>query len=230
MKKILSGIITIVVIVAMATSVKAASIGANKTEVKKGEEVVVSVNLNEDSRNIDVTLTYDASKFEYVKDSATSSLGALTVNAQNPGTIIVAGSNTTTPTKQVSFTFKAKETTDAVAFKASDLVTEGDEELTSPSVNVKVVEENKEPEQPQEPSKDPVSGDNQGATGEQSKPASDNKDKSSKEEVVAKEAKVDANGNKITKLPQTGVPYIVCGSIIAVVVIVAIIAKRNLNK
>lgn len=230
MKKILSGIITIVVLVAMATSVKAASIVANKTEVKKGETVVVSINLTEDSRNIDVTLTYDSSKFEYVENSATSTLGGLTVNAKNSGTIIVSGSNTLVSTKQVSFTFKAKETTEAVEFKASDLVTEGDEELTKTSISVKVVEENQEQEEPkEEPTKDPIKEDNKGTTEGQEKPATENKD-TSKKEVVAKETKLDSNGNKITKLPQTGIPYIVCGAIAIIAVVAGIIAKRNVGK
>lgn len=228
MKKVLSGIVAIVVLLFVATSsVNAASVVADKTEVNKGDKVVVSVNLEQESRNIDVKLNYDSSKFEYVSDSATSSLGSLTVNDKNPGKIIVSGSNASQSTKQVSFTFVAKENTDAATFTASGLVTESDEELTNDSVSVKVVEKAEEATTPskEEPAKQDVNNENdKTAKNTETAKATNNAKTETK-----KAEKVDTNGKKITKLPQTGVPYIVIGSIALIAVISSIIIKRNNN-
>lgn len=60
MKKLLSGIVTIVLLVALATSVNASSISANKTEANKGDTVTVTVSVKE-THSIGTWLKYDSS-------------------------------------------------------------------------------------------------------------------------------------------------------------------------
>ena len=224
MKKILSVMVAIVVLLGIATSnVNAANVVASKTEVNKGDKVVVSINLTEETRNIDVKLTYDSTKFEYVKDSATSTLGSLTVNDKTEGKIIVSASNPSVSTKQVSFTFVAKENTDASEFKATGLVTEKGEEFTSDNISVKVVEKAQEPTTPGE--EKPSTGDQKE---EPTTPTTDTENKEEKTETTVAQ-KVDTNGKKITKLPQTGVSIIAIAGIVCVIAIATVVVKRNVK-
>lgn len=224
MKKILSGIVAIIVLLTMATSVNAAKVVADKTEVNKGEKVVVTVNMEQETDCLDVKLAYDATKFEYVTGSvATSLTNEPTVNDKTEGKIIVSASSASNKTKSISFTFVAKETTDAAEFTASGLVTASDEALTDSNVSVKVVE--KAQEQPKPDDQKPA---------EQEKPEENNNNGTNKEEnkndkVPAKNEKVDAQGNKIKLLPQTGTSYfaIAAGVVLVMAVVVALVAKRN---
>lgn len=223
MKKLILGIMSVVVLMGLATTnVKAANLNANKTEVNKGEEITVSVDLERETRNIDVRLTYDASKFEYVKGSASSSLGTLTVNDANEGRIIVSASNPTQSTRSISFRFIAKENTDSAIFQASGLVTEEGEALSNDSISVKVVEAQEEPTQPTEPSEEPEQPSEEQPTAGEETTENNN-------EVVSTEEIVDENGNVITTLPQTGVPY-VAFAIAGVIMVAVIVAIRKLKK
>ena len=127
----------------------------------------------------------------------------MAINDKEEGTIRIAASSISTSTTSVSFTFTAKETTDASAFTVSNLITENREELTTDNVTVKVVEKAEEP-QPEQPSDDQNQNTtvNPGDTvgDEETGDASENANKSD-----ADAPKVDEDGNVITKLPQTGV-------------------------
>ena len=218
MKKILLGLVAMLVVLGMATAnVKAASVNADKTEVKKGETVVVTVNMEEETRNVDVKLAYDANLFEYVKGSASSTLGTLTVNDATAGKVIVSGSNPSQSTKQVSFSFVAKQNTDKATFTASGLVTEKEEELTSDSVSVKVVEEAK-PTQPE----NPTQPDNQQQPQQEQQQAQQTQQAQSN-------TKVDSNGNKITRLPQTGIPYAAFAIAGVAVISAVLVIKRKIK-
>jgi len=207
MKKIVLGLVAIVMMLGIATTnVNAANLTADKTEANKGDEVTVTVNLDEESRNIDIKLNYDATKFEYVAGSASSSLGTLTVNDKTAGKIIVSGSNPTESTKAVSFKFKALETTEGSEFTGSGLVTEKNEELTGASVSVKVTEKAEEKPAEEKPAEEPK-----------------------KEETPATDTKKDTSGNTITKLPKTGVSYITIAGVVAVVIAAIIVVKKVKN-
>ena len=218
--KLIGLIISLIIIGVGSTQVMAASIGADKTEVKKGEEVKVTVSLTEKTQALDLVLTYDASKFEYVKGSVTSSIGDITVNDTVEGKVNISAASASKSTDSITYTFIAKETTDATEFKASGLVTESSEELTVDTVSVKVVEEEQqpEPEQPDQPQQPDLN-----------EPVEDNntQNNDNKEQTNNEDKKVDENGKEITKLPQTGVSII---NVLAVLTIagVAIVGIRKL--
>lgn len=230
MKNKVFGILIALVIMigVMASQVMAASISASSTEVNKGDTVVVTVNLEKDSQAVQFVLNYDAKNFEYVKGSASSSIGeaAMAINDKEEGTIRIAASSISTSTTSVSFTFTAKETTDASAFTVSNLITENREELTTDNVTVKVVEKAEEP-QPEQPSDDQNTTVNPGDTvgDEETGDASENANKSD-----ADAPKVDEDGNVITKLPQTGVTVYQIAGVVAVLAIVAAVVVRKIRK
>lgn len=230
MKNKVFGILIALVIMigVMASQVMAASISASSTEVNKGDTVVVTVNLEKDSQAVQFVLNYDAKNFEYVKGSASSSIGeaAMAIKDKEEGTIRIAASSISTSTTSVSFTFTAKETTDASAFTVSNLITENREELTTDNVTVKVVEKAEEP-QPEQPSDDQNTTVNPGDTvgDEETGDASENANKSD-----ADAPKVDEDGNVITKLPQTGVTVYQIAGVVAVLAIVAAIVVRKIRK
>ena len=218
MKKIISGIVAVAVLMGIATtSVNAASVNANKTEVKKGEQVVVSVNLENATQAVDINLSYDNSKFNFI--SCNTTLGELTKNVEN-GVVKVSGASAENTTKQVNFVFEAKENTDGESFKASGLVTESGEEFTNDNVVVKVVEEQQKPTEPTEPTKptEPTepTDEQQGATEQ-------------KNTTTQTTQKVDENGKVITKLPQTGMPYVVLATV-GVLAVAGIVVARKINK
>ena len=213
--KIIGIVISLIVMIGMvASNVNAATLSADRTEVNKGEEVVVTVNLENETQAIQLKLTYDASKFEYVKGSASSSLGTLTVNDLNEGEVVIAGSNPTVATKSVSFKFIAKENTESAEFKASDLLSE-DDGFTVDTVAVKVVEPTTE-----EPTPDPEPTTPQ----DPDQPIDNNQNAN---ETNSNAQKVDDEGNVITKLPQTGVNvYQVLAGVAVVAIVVALVARK----
>ena len=152
MKKTIIGvaILAIALILMMTGSVNAASLTANNAEVKKGETVTVTINTEEEAQAVEFVLKYDATKFEYIDGSATTTLGAPTINATEKGIIRFVATNPTETTNKVDLQFKALETTEEAVFTASNFLTDVEtEELQNTTVAVKVVEET--PVTPQEP-------------------------------------------------------------------------------
>ena len=230
--KILGILITLVIMIGvMASQVNAANISASSTEINKGDTVVVTVNLDNETPYIDIDLSYDANSFEYVDKSATSDLPSLTVNNKaNEGVVLVSAADATETTKYISFTFTAKETTDAAEFVASGLNTITDEALNVSSVSVAVVEKAEEPtpEQPEDPTQPENPGDVE--TPSTDTPVDTTVSENNGSETNAGSQKVDENGNVITKLPQTGTSIVTVAGIVAVVAIVGAIAVRKLRK
>ena len=224
-KKILGIVITLVIMMGMMVSqVNAATISASNTEVNKGDELTVTVNLENPTQAIDLVLTYDANSFEYVKGSVTSSIGDLTVNDTVAGEVRLSAASATNSTTSVTYTFVATENTDAAAFNASGLVTESGEEFTVDSVSVSVVEA-EEPTQPENPE--------QPTNPEQ--PSTENPGETTNNEQNGSETNTDAplvdeNGNVITKLPQTGVNVYTVIAGIAVVAIATVFVVRKIRK
>ncbi len=230
MKNKVFGILIALVIMigVMASQVMAASISASSTEVNKGDEITVTVKLNEPTQAIDLTLSYDANSFEYVEKSVTSGLdkGSIVENATTAGKILISGADPYNSTNYVTYTFIAKEATDAAEFVASDLSSQSEEALDVSSVSVKVVEPAEEP-QPEQPSDDQNTTVNPGDTvgDEETGDASENANKSD-----ADAPKVDEDGNVITKLPQTGVTVYQIAGVVAVLAIVAAVVVRKIRK
>lgn len=238
MKNKVFGILIALVIMigVMASQVMAASISASSTEVNKGDEITVTVKLNEPTQAIDLTLSYDANSFEYVEKSVTSGLdkGSIVENATTAGKILISGADPYNSTNYVTYTFIAKEATDAAEFVASDLSSQSEEALDVSSVSVKVVEPVEEP-QPEQPSEDQNNNNtpdqnvtvNPGETvGDQE--TGDGSENANKSDADA--PKVDEDGNVITRLPQTGVTVYQIAGVVAVLAIVAAIVVRKIRK
>ena len=230
--KILGILIALVVMIGvMASQVNAATISASSTEVNKGDRVTVTVNLNDATPYIDIDLKYNPNSFEYVDKSATSDLPSLTVNNKaGEGIVLVSAADATETTKYISFTFTAKENTDAAEFVASGLNTITGEKLDVSSVSVAVVEKAEEPT-PEEP----TNPENPGDQGDVETPSTDTPvdttvDEENGSKTNTESQKVDENGNVITKLPQTGTSIVTVAGVIAAVVVVAAIAVRKLRK
>lgn len=228
--KVIGILITLIIMIGiMASQVMAATINASSAEVNKGDQVTVTVNLENESRVVDVVLEYDANSFEYVKGSINSSIGtgSMTVNDSEAGVVRLSASNATVSTKAVTYTFIAKENTDGAAFKASGLVTESGEGFTVDNVSVKVVEPVEEPtEEPTTP-EDPTTSEEE--------PTTPNTDNTQNNEQAGSETNagsqiVDEHGNVITKLPQTGVTVFQIAGIVAVVAIAAVLVIRKIRK
>ncbi len=208
MKKLLSGIVTIVVLVALATSVNASSISANKTEANKGDTVTVTVGVKE-THSIGTWLKYDSSKFEFV--SASSSIGELTTGNAN-GVVKIAGTSTDKTTTAVTFTFKAKELTDSASFEVTRLTTESNEAMPTNTVSVKVAEKTTTP-------------------GTETKDTTDTnkKDTTNTGKKDTTNKKVNDEGKTITKLPQTGASVVVIAGI-ALTAVAGIFVARKISK
>ena len=222
MKKSILGIVIIamVVIAMMVGNVNAANLAVNNQEVKKGDVVTVSVNTEEASQAVEFVLNYDATKFEYVADSAASTLGAPIVNASEAGVIRLVVTDPIKTTNAVTLQFKAIEDTEGAVFTASNFSTDKEEELTVASVTVKVVTETPvEPENPVDP-ETPV----EPTTPET--PADNNEGTTTNNNTNADE-KIGTNGQVITKLPQTGTPMFIGAAVVIALAGVALVVRKN---
>lgn len=221
MKKTILGILIIamVVVAMMIGNVNAANLAVNNAEVKKGDVVTVSVNTEETSQAVEFVLNYDATKFEYVADSATSTLGAPIVNASEAGIIRLVVTDPIKTTNAVTLQFKAIEDTEGAVFTASNFSTDKDEELTTTTATVKVVTETAtEPENPLEET--PT---------EPTTPATDNNEGTTTNNNTNADEKVGTNGQVITKLPQTGTPVFI--GVVAVIALAGItLVVRKVRK
>ena len=221
MKKSILGIVIIamVVVAIMIGNVNAANLAVNNAEVKKGDVVTVSVNTEETSQAVEFVLNYDATKFEYVADSATSTLGAPIVNASEAGIIRLVVTDPIKTTNAVTLQFKAIEDTEGAVFTASNFSTDKDEELTTTTATVKVVTETAtEPENPGEET--PT---------EPTTPATDNNEGTTTNNNTNADEKVGTNGQVITKLPQTGTPVFI--GVVAVIALAGItLVVRKVRK
>ncbi len=218
MKKIILGLITTIMMLAVSTTmVNAASLKVSTGEVKKGNQVTVTLQLNQASRNIDLTLKYDASKFEYVKKSATAAF-PLTENANNDGEVIITGSDATTSTETVTFTFIAKETTNSASFTGSDIVTQSGEEFAEGQdiISVKVVEGTTTPtENENNNNNNSDNSENNNNNTDQDEDNSDN------EELL------DSSGKPIKSIPQAGTRIAVFALIAIVIAGISVIMVKK---
>ncbi len=153
MKKQLIGIAiaTVLLLVAIASTVSAATMTVEPTTIKKGDTVVLTISTaGVDVDSITLELKYESSKFDLKKDVGTegvqTSLTAEpTVNTERAGVINIAASSATKTTQELTITFVAKEDIPAGEAKfevtESELmnaVTEAEATLDNTSVTVTV--------------------------------------------------------------------------------------------
>lgn len=207
MKKLLSGIVAIVVLMALATNVKAATMGGNDT-VEQGKEINVTVTMQA-TDNFGVKLNYDASKLTYM--GATSNLGKVEdtnagmANGVATATVSKPGSTITS----VTLTFKAKDTIGkAENFTVKAFNGAAGDTLTG-SLPIEVVE-----------AKGENSG-NQGTTGNE---GTGSEAQGTQGGTTTK--KVNDKGEVIKKLPKTGTSYVAVAGLALAVIGSAVIARK----
>lgn len=216
MKKTIVGVaILAIALIVMMGSVNAASVTVDKTEVKKGDIVTISINIDKQVNGIQFNVSYNPNNFEYIGTDT----GALAPeeNASNGLVKVVASSGSKTANK-ATLTFKALADTQGEDFVVSNFKAEG-EALNNNSVKVKVsttpvVEE---PTTPDNEGNKPVEG--------TTTPVTDKKAQTVETTQKAGE-KVGTNGKVITKLPQTGTPVFIGAIALIVVAGVVLVVKK----
>lgn len=201
MKKLLSGIVAIIVLMALATNVNAATMGTAKT-VEQGGTITVKINVNP-RESVGFALKYDTTKVTYVNANSGS---ALNDAHEENGVVIVGGVGGTT--SAVTFTFKAKE--DALGkaiFTVVDNTTSG--EATPAPVEVEIVE------------KSNGAGAGEGTQGSGTTTVGT--------QSGSKTQKVNDQGQVIKKLPKTGVSYVAIAGI-ALAIVGSVVLVRKIRK
>ena len=230
MKTKILGIVTMVTVLLMmlVSSVNAAEFTADKTEMQKGDEVTLTVTLEEAAQSVQFDVEFDASKYEYVENSAKSDLVATASNELVEGVVRVSGfamGNETTTT--VTLTFKAIENGENLPFSISGtefISSEGermDDAFANATITTTIAEATEEPTEPEEPTNPETPEDPDEPTDPET--PEDPSDNNGGEYV-------DENGNPITKLPQTGsvVPAIIAG--VAILVVASLVVFKATRK
>ena len=199
MKKLLSGIVAIVVLMALATNVKAASfVGSDK--VNKGDTFTITVDAK-DTDAVTIWLKYDPTVVEYV--NVTSPIGDIyPTNDENNGIVKIAGATAAAKNADVTYTFRAKKIGNAV-FSTQFFEVEGD---TAPTAKtVEIVEKT----------------DDTDSKGEDTKPGT-----TGTQEQTKKEEKINDQGKVIKKLPKTGVSYVAVAGLTLAVAGSVVLARK----
>lgn len=231
MKTKILGIVTMVTVLLMmlVSSVNAAEFTADKTEMKKGDEVTLTVTLEDPAQSVQFDVEFDASKYEYVKDSAKTDLVFTGSNLIKDNVVRVSAfANGDETTTTVTLTFKALENGEELPFTISGTEFVGvdgvemEGSLDNSSITTTIADPVEEPEEPgdvDEPTNPEEPGDVDEPTNPE-KPSDDNNDSDY----------VDEDGNPITKLPQTGsvVPAIIAG--VAILLVASLVVFKATRK
>ncbi len=231
MKTKILGIVTMVTVLLMmlVSSVNAAEFTADKTEMKKGDEVTLTVTLEDPAQSVQFDVEFDASKYEYVKDSAKTDLVFTGSNLIKDNVVRVSAfANGDETTTTVTLTFKALENGEELPFTISGTEFVGvdgvemEGSLDNSSITTTIADPVEEPEEPgdvDEPTNPEEPGDVDEPTNPE-KPSDNNNDSDY----------VDEDGNPITKLPQTGsvVPAIIAG--VAILLVASLVVFKATRK
>ena len=205
MKKVLSIIMTVVAMLAIAaTTVNASSVSVDKAEIAKGDKVVVSFNTT-DAKSVQFDLKYDSSKFELDKVSADNEKANVMVSSQDENTIRVVFIDMmrTETVNKINASFIAKADAEGTAdFTVSNVTVDPADEVATPTATVTIAQP-ADNQQSDEPAVDPEQAAN-----------NDN------------QQSADNSSAKPTKLPQTGTPVVAMVAGIAVVLIAAVAIRK----
>lgn len=145
MKKLFLGIVTIVLALAiMLPTVNAATLSPDRTEMKVGDIVTVTLTTNNEVEYLQFDLKFDNTKFEYMKDTAKSTLSATGSNLTSSDVVTVSAFDLNGgTTKEISLQFKAISTGEHVPFKVEGTVEIGKngEVIDNPEIEVILIEE-----------------------------------------------------------------------------------------
>ena len=157
MKTKILGIVTMVTVLLMmlVSSVNAAEFTADKTEMKKGDEVTLTVTLEDPAQSVQFDVEFDASKYEYVKDSAKTDLVFTGSNLIKDNVVRVSAfANGDETTTTVTLTFKALENGEELPFTISGTEFVGvdgvemEGSLDNSSITTTIADPVEEPEEP----------------------------------------------------------------------------------
>lgn len=237
MKTKILGIVTMVTVLLMmlVSSVNAATMTADKTEMQKDEIVTITVTTEQEVASMQFDITFDSTKYEYVEDSATSDLANTASRVISDGVVRVSAFESGNATNTLTLQFKAIENGENVPFTVSntEFVAGSDEtgetfEVDTINVTIADAEEPTDPENPGDV-EDPTDPENPGDVedpGDVEEPTNPEKpsDNDNNNDYV------DENGDPITKLPQTGsvVPAIIAG--IAILVVASLVVFKATRK
>ncbi len=145
MKKLFLGIVTIVLALAiMLPTVNAATLSPDRTEMKVGDIVTITLTTNDEVEYLQFDLKFDNTKFEYMKDSAKSTLSATGSNLTSSDVVTVSAFDLNGgTTKEISLQFKAISTGEHVPFNVEGTVEIGKngEVIDNPEIEVILIEE-----------------------------------------------------------------------------------------
>ena len=198
-KTILVTILVAVMLLAAIGSVNAASVTANKTTIKAGETVQITVKPSEARDGVQFDVSYNADELQYVGTEKPAGMEVMDEVANGTGRVMVYSMNGTT-TEAVVMTFKALKDVESTEVKVTGFVSGAEEVEEAGKVTLKVekVEDQKDPTNPEKP----------GNTEKPSKPT-------------------DINGKPITEHPQTGTPIYVVAVVTIIIAAGAILAVRK---
>ena len=232
MKKILTILaIVVVALVAMMSSVNAATVNvepAKTKQVKEGDIITVTVN-TVPAQGFQFVMNYDNSIFEYQPNEGA---GEFVNYKDEPGVLTVLKNAAPAKTSSITFKFKALKKLELVTddaskmisypFSVSDLqVSRADkEEATSANGNLVITATTAGGE-----TTSPSGSTNKPQGGETTKTPTE----SDKKTKTSGDVKIGTNGKPIEKLPQTGAP-IYMGAGVAIALVVAAVAIKKIRK
>lgn len=234
MKKIISIMTVLVIVLAMATVSNAAitektaklNVSVSKSQVKVGDEVTVTVSWKDKMEAIDLELGFDKNKVEYVSSSMSEDYIATDRIAD--GVVQISWFSMNGQGKNsITYTFKAKANGDATFTTAEAIL--ADENVESPedytygkaTLKIGTAEEEKPETNTEKPSTNTE------------KPETNTEEPAQNTQKPANTEKPTTNTNKPTKIPQAGVnvvSYVIYGLVaVAVITLGACIirAKRK---
>ena len=161
MRNKIVGLVTIVTVLFMMliTSVNAASLNADKTEMQKGDIVTLTLKLDEQVESVQFALDFDSSKFEYVEGSINTGFAEPVVFVENGNQLRVSSFSLSKTTDTVTMQFKALENGADIEFAIGEtefiMGNVLEETVVNPTLNVTIAEpvepENPGEEEPTEP-------------------------------------------------------------------------------
>lgn len=202
-KSILVAILVAVMLLVAVGSVNAATVTANKTTIKAGEEVKITVTPSEARDGVQFDIEYDATALSYEGTAKPTGMEVMDQVTGGTGRVMVYSMDGKT-TNAVVMTFKALKDVEATEVKVTGFVSGAEEVAEAGKVTLKVekVEDQKDPENPTNPDK-PT-----------------NPEKPSKP--------TDINGKPIVEHPQTGAPiYAVAVAVIVIAAGAVLAIRRN---
>lgn len=201
-KTILVAILVAVMLIATIGSVNAANVTADKTTVKAGETVKVTVKPSAARDGVQFDVTYNATELQYVKTNTPAGMNLMDEVSGGTGTVMVYSMDGTT-TDSVVMEFKALKDVEATEIKVTGFVSGEENVAEAGKVTLKVekVDDPTDPTNPDKPT-DPT------------KPTNPDKP-------------TDINGKPITEHPQTGAPVYVAVVAVMVIAAGAVLAVRK---